>query len=485
VTINFRETMNLTMGATMNFRLLAVGFGALAASALSLLPADSPAADMDDNPFRVTLRLPETAKVGASPEQILRAAVTFSRDDWKPKINDDKARGPAAAVYAKVAPAVVVVRTSRGSGTGIIVDPEGWIVTNHHVIAQADFDPEKGARRAMIYLGRMDKNGFMSLVEEALPALVYKSDEQKDLALLKLDRLPANVKALPAIELAKEMPRPGSDCVSIGHPTASLLWTVRSGQISAVGNWPKDCTDFIIDVLLEAPSKDKARLVADLANGPQRKIVVSTVGLNHGDSGGPLLDTEGKLIAVSYGGPRPEKRGTLASSYHVHLDEVRPFLADRDRPKAPSMVVPDPWPAGTLAALLDLDEDGIPDTVVFGMKSGQDLTGFLVDLKQSSDRRLTPADFADPARRKLWQFQFAYHLSPRRAFYATGNDGQIDLILTASKDDGPVDNVLRRQNGVWASEQPKDRKLIDPALFADKSMRDRFVKIISRMSGGR
>src|SRR5262249_19514943 len=86
-------------------------------------------------------------------------------DAWKPAINDDKLRGPAANVFPKVAPAVVVVRAGNGHGTGAIVDPAGWVITNHHVIADAERDPATGALLARVYLGKLD-DGFMRLIDE-------------------------------------------------------------------------------------------------------------------------------------------------------------------------------------------------------------------------------------------------------------------------------------------------------------------------------
>jgi hypothetical protein len=178
-------------------------------------------------------------------------------------------------------------------------------------------------------------------------------------------------------------------------------------------------------------------------------------------------------------------RGTASFAYHVHLDEVRPFLADRPAtlPKAPSVAAPSPWPAGYLADFLDLDEDGIRETVVFGKREGEGLSGFLVDIKQISNRNFKLGDLNDPNQRKGFKFQFAYHVQPPRAFYATGKDGEIDLVLIPQPFGGGVSSAMRRTGDTWVTEDGKNfRNLIDPTLFPDKEMRDRFVKIITRLS---
>jgi hypothetical protein len=60
--------------------------------------------------------LPKHTAPGTSPAQPARAALGLDVGPWKPGVNQEKTRGPAADVYARVAPAVVVVRTDTGHG---------------------------------------------------------------------------------------------------------------------------------------------------------------------------------------------------------------------------------------------------------------------------------------------------------------------------------------------------------------------------------
>src|SRR5207247_765947 len=90
-------------------------------------------------------------------------------------------------VFQAVAPAVVVVRTLTGHGTGFIVDANGSIVTNHHVVVSGlTHDPAKRASFAMMHLGRLEADGTMRLLPEAVKAYLYKDDPTRDLAVLKL-----------------------------------------------------------------------------------------------------------------------------------------------------------------------------------------------------------------------------------------------------------------------------------------------------------
>lgn len=456
---------------------VAIGLGVLVMGSACLFQSEAAAPEGGEAAALQKLRLPRDAVVGAGPEQIVRAMLGIGAGEWKPLVNEEKTRGPAAELYPRVAPAVVVVRTDKGHGTGAIIDPEGWIVTNHHVIADAAVDPDTGAQRVTIHLGRLDGD-FMRVLPEGVPGLVYKSNEEKDLALVKLTRMPPGFKKLPHLELAKKVPAPGGDCVAIGHPASGLLWSVRGGEVAGVGDWPREMTDLAAGAL-GASAREREQLAQLLAKAKQRKVVLSTCGINFGDSGGPLVNARGELIAVTFAMPKQENRGTSKFSYHVHLDEVAAFVAER--PRTPRLFVPDSWPAGVYCVLRDVDEDGRIDTALFGAERSKEITGIMMDLKQQSDPKLKAADLATPEGRRAWHYQFALHAGPQmRAFYDTDNDGRIDLILVRGEGK-TVAYALRLDRDRWVREDGKDRRLIDPELFADKDMRARFVRIFRNL----
>ena len=258
-----------------------------------------------------SLRLPATAA------QVLCALEQPARPG-NARFAVERSRGQGVKLYPQVAPAVVIVRTSDGMGTGWIVDADGWIVTNHHVIADAEFDEATGAPKAKVFLGTL-REGFMHFDEsnQGLSALVYKSSSTQDLALLKVD--PPARGALPYVPLAAKVPVPGSDCIAIGHPAAGILWSVRDGTVSGVGRWPGDFVDEVMH-RLGAGDDERKRLATELERTPQMQVVVSTCGINSGDSGGPLVDDHGNLFAVSFAKPSDPTRDKFA--YHIHLDEV-------------------------------------------------------------------------------------------------------------------------------------------------------------------
>ncbi len=290
------------------------------------------------------------------------------------------------AVYPLVGPAVVIVRTRNGHGTGFFIDPQGWLLTNHHVIAGASIDPKSGAQMAHIAMGKLE-DGYIKLMGDPLLAKVYKDSEAKDLALLKLDALPPGLSEVPTIKLAHDPLKVGATCVAIGHPASGVPWTIRKGDISGIGDFPHDMMNVVIPAIA---AKKQERIVWEntLAKLPRRKVLLSDCGLSPGDSGGPLVNPQGELIAVSFAVPSQAVIGSAKLAYHVHLDEVKDFL--KDRPTEPLVSIPDPWPMGNRREMLDLDDDKIPETVVFALGNGSGMTGMLIDLEEKTQAKLSP-----------------------------------------------------------------------------------------------
>lgn len=139
------------------------------------------------------------------------------------------------------------------TGTGFIIDSHGYILTNQHVI--------DGAQSVQVKL--QDQ-------EEAISARVVGQDYESDLALLKIE-----ASDLPTLSMGdSEATRPGDPVVAIGNPLG-LDHTVTVGVVSA---------------------KERPITIEDRN---YKNLIQTDAAINPGNSGGPLINMEGKVIAIN------------------------------------------------------------------------------------------------------------------------------------------------------------------------------------------
>ena len=156
-------------------------------------------------------------------------------------------------LFTTVQPSVVQVHTEgRGAGTGIIWSADGHIITNNHVVA-------KDNARVQVFLadGR------------TLDANVLHRNPRLDLALLKVTG--ENLKPLSAGDSSKL--RVGEWVFAIGHPWGQR-WVVTAGIVST-------------------------QRTAKIADDITTQYIQSDVLLAPGNSGGPLLDTDGNVVGIN------------------------------------------------------------------------------------------------------------------------------------------------------------------------------------------
>jgi putative serine protease PepD len=164
----------------------------------------------------------------------------------------------AGAIYEQDSPAVVSIKTSGGSGTGFLIDKEGTLVTNDHVV-----DTSTNVQVKFGTDGR------------TISGEVKGVDASSDLAVVHIDpsTIPAGVKPLQFADSSGVSV--GDVAIAIGNPFG-LDRTVTEGIVSSLGR------------TLTAP------------NGFQIDGVIQTdAAINPGNSGGPLLDDGGKVIGVN------------------------------------------------------------------------------------------------------------------------------------------------------------------------------------------
>ncbi|MEX0916141.1 MAG: trypsin-like peptidase domain-containing protein, partial [Wenzhouxiangellaceae bacterium] len=138
----------------------------------------------------------------------------------------------------------------QGGGSGFIVRADGLIITNHHVIEEAD----------EIIVRLADRREFV--------AELVGSDPETDVAVLRID-----AEDLPTLEYGDSSSlRPGEWVIAIGSPF-QFEQSVTAGIVSAKGR----------------------------TQGQQQYVpfIQSDVAINRGNSGGPLIDTDGRVVGIN------------------------------------------------------------------------------------------------------------------------------------------------------------------------------------------
>ena len=195
----------------------------------------------------------------------------------------------ANRVYAAVERGVVSVQAGRGSGTGFLVDGEGTVVTNSHVVESSD--------RAMLRFG--DAGGRVD-------AEVLGRDPSTDLAVLRVDRGDLG-DARPLTLADSDAVKVGDAVVAVGHPFG-LDRTATAGIVSGLGRE------------IRAP------------NGFQIADVIQTdAAINPGNSGGPLVDARGRVVGVNSQIATSGAGGNVGVGFAVPSNTVREVLARLSR----------------------------------------------------------------------------------------------------------------------------------------------------------
>ncbi len=146
--------------------------------------------------------------------------------------------------------------SGEGQGSGVVIDPKGIILTNNHVVENAE----------TVTIVLTDK--------QELPGRVLGTAPDKDLAVVCVDRTD-----LDPVEIGSSADlRLGDDAIALGYPLG-LGPTVTKGIVSGLG-----------------------REIAPLGGVPLKNLIQTDAAINPGNSGGPLVDHDGKLIGINSAG---------------------------------------------------------------------------------------------------------------------------------------------------------------------------------------
>jgi len=168
---------------------------------------------------------------------------------------------------------------AQGLGSGFVLDAEGYIITNHHVVDNA----------STVTVRLNDDRSF--------EAEVIGTDPLTDIAVLKIDA----GEPLQPVEMGdSEVIRVGEDVVAIGNPFG-LSSTVTTGIVSAKGR--------------------------NISQGPYAEFIQTDAAINKGNSGGPLFNMDGEVIGVNSAIYSPSG-GSVGLGFAVTSNIVEHIAAD-------------------------------------------------------------------------------------------------------------------------------------------------------------
>jgi len=195
------------------------------------------------------------------------------------------------SAVAKVAPAVVTIQSSvggvldgaTGSGSGFIYDPNGFILTNRHVVE--------------------DTTQLTVILDDGrrFDGTVYGIDTLTDLAIVKIDGTDlsyAPVGSSAALE-------PGQLAIAVGNPLGDYANTVTTGVVSGIGR----------QIRASSATQDSSDVL--------RNLIQTDAAINPGNSGGPLVNSAGQVIGIN----TAVSENAQGLGFSIPIDVAKPIMA--------------------------------------------------------------------------------------------------------------------------------------------------------------
>jgi S1-C subfamily serine protease len=189
-----------------------------------------------------------------------------------------------AAIYRNAAPGVVTVTRGNGQGSGFVIDRQGYLLTNAHVV---------------------DASGPITVSfsnGDRVDAQLVGADQSTDVAVLKVNEPSDALRPIPLGDSASV--QVGDPVVAIGNPFGYDR-TITSGIVSAV-----------------------ARQIQSPNGYPINNAIQTDAAINHGNSGGPLLNMQGEVIGISSQIADSGVNANVGVGFAIPIDLVKSVAAD-------------------------------------------------------------------------------------------------------------------------------------------------------------
>jgi serine protease Do len=174
-----------------------------------------------------------------------------------------------------------------GTGSGFLIDAQGHILSNHHVV--------EGAQEIIVTLQEGDE-------DKEYPARLVGSDAKLDISLLKIEREAKNDRPFPYLSFGdSDALQVGEWVIAIGSPFG-LNHTVTAGIVSAKGR--------------------------NIGAGPYDEFIQTDASINPGNSGGPLLNVKGEVVGINTAILSGNTGGNVGIGFAIPGNSAKTILKD-------------------------------------------------------------------------------------------------------------------------------------------------------------
>ena len=231
------------------------------------------------------LAIPRETILRIYNEKTIKEGEQFGEDLYRE--NEDSAELSLRELAERNSESVVLIRTAIGQGSGFVIHPEGYVVTNNHVIA--------GEHEISITL--FDEGGKEMKRVQFNNVRIVATVSELDFALVKIEDTGSHVFKTVVLGESDDL-RQGQTVFAIGNPLG-LDRSVSEGIVSL-----------------------KNRLIGG------RLFVQTTAEINRGNSGGPLFNMRGEVIGVN--NMKVVAQGAEGLGFAIPSSVLKMFLSNRD-----------------------------------------------------------------------------------------------------------------------------------------------------------
>ena len=278
------------------------------------------------------------------------------------RVKGDAARGLRGVkeiqLYKKMSPSVVLVVNESGIGSGSVINSNGDILTNWHVI--------EGAKEVGVIFKPLVE-GTKTVKSDVRRATVVKYDEVSDLALIRLTEIPKGIFPISFGNLQNDL-AVGADVHAIGHPSGES-WTYTKGVVSQI--------------------RRNYKWTSESNKAHEATVIQTQTPINPGNSGGPLFTDDGKLIGVNSFKSKGE-----GLNFAVSIEDVQRFLVSTSTRYAQNVKPTSSQQASTPANCSEDPKETYSD---FNIDKTVKLTGYDINCDGKTDVEVrVPNDTSKP-----------------------------------------------------------------------------------------